>query len=72
MYMLSDGLPHRIEELHTCLYDDLGATINLLMHFTRMRKRLRPQGRDIACITINKSSTYQLVRTLASANDGRR
>jgi DNA-binding winged helix-turn-helix (wHTH) protein len=47
--VLADRMPHRREELHACLPDDLGALANLRFHLSQLRKVLRPHGQDIIC-----------------------
>ena len=63
--VLSDGMPHSRTELHACLPDELGGFVNLRMHISRMRKKLRPAGQDITSVN---GIGYQLVRLLASFN----
>jgi hypothetical protein len=69
--ILSDGLPHRREDLHKCLPDELSALSALRPHLTRMRDKLQPKGFDILCVLLHKQIHYQLVHTVYSANDGR-
>lgn len=70
--ILADGLPHRREELHACLPDDLGDLSNIKAHLTAIRKAIRPQGRDVACELLGGVICYRLVRLIASACDGTR
>lgn len=71
--ILSDGMPHSKEELHTCLSDDLGPITNIRAHLCMLRKVLRPIGQDIVCEYVHwKSLHYRQIRLLASANNGRK
>ena len=45
--VLSDGMPHRYEELRACLDDELAR--NVKTHIGHIRKKLRPIGQDIVC-----------------------
>lgn len=64
--VLADGLPHRREELHACLPDELGALTNIHRHLVAMRKLLRPEGQEIICQLLNRRYYYRLVRPLNS------
>lgn len=68
--VLADGLPHRREELHACLSDELGPINNIHVHISNMRKKLRARGQDIVCEVVNRRFLYRHVRLLASAEDG--
>ena len=68
--VLSDGLPHRRQELIACLPDELGLAVNMQMHVSRARKKLRPVGQDIVCEIVNRQFCYRHVRLLASACNG--
>jgi predicted Zn-ribbon and HTH transcriptional regulator len=64
--VLSDGLPHTKEELHTCLYADDGDLDNIKPHLTALRKILRRKGEDIVCIWKGKFERgYMHVRLIA-------
>ena len=69
--ILADGLPHTQEELHACLYDDLGRLGNIHMHISNIRKILRPCGESIICEFFRRKRWYRHVRLLASAVDGK-
>lgn len=64
--LLSDGEPHRREELRALLPDDLGGFENLKPHLTAIRKHLRPRGEDIVCRFLNRGLHYQHVRLISS------
>lgn len=70
--VLADGMPHRREELHACLGDELSSRNNLEVHLTHLRKRLNRQGLHVVCESNGKWSRYRLVRLLASPYDGYR
>lgn len=63
--VLADGLPHRREELHACLVDDLGALSNIQPHLSDIRKTLRPRGEDIVCEIVSRRICYRHVRLIA-------
>lgn len=69
--LLSDGLPHRVEELRPCLFDELSTRTAIQVHICNIRKKLVGKGEDIVCVIRNRATSYQHVRLLASANDGR-
>ena len=69
--LLSDGLPHRREELHKCLEDDLSQLNAIQPHISRIRDKIRGKGEDIICVYFERTIGYQHVRVLYSANDGR-
>ena len=71
MDLLDDGLPHRREELHRCLSDELAALSAIQPHLSRLRRRLNPKGIDILCILKDRTLHYQKIRVCYSANDGR-
>ncbi len=64
--VLADGHPHTREELHACLYDDMGAMSNIRAHLTNLRKKLRPAGRDVACERVNGIVRYRLLSPVPS------
>lgn len=68
--ILSDGMPHSIEELQRCLWDEKGASHNVAAHLTAIRKVIRPRGEDIICQHLNHSHRYRHVRLLHSPSDG--
>lgn len=70
--LLSDGLPHTRQELHSCLNDDLGALSNIRAHISSIRQTLRRRGEDIVCELVTRRICYRHIRLLASAYDGRK
>lgn len=69
MDLLSDGLPHFKEEiLAKCLWDEDGGTTNVRQHMANLRKKLRPIGQDIVCVTNGNryKNRYQHVILLRS------
>jgi hypothetical protein len=65
--VLSDGLPHRHDELMPCLLDELGSRKNLGVMICKMRKHLRPRGHDIICEFSHRRTFYRHVRLLVSS-----
>ena len=61
--LLSDGKPHSIKELLGCLWDELSGTGSVAVHLCRLRKKLRPKGKDVRAIT--QGRTYWYVFTSA-------
>lgn len=70
--VLSDGMPHRRDELMRCLWDELSSRAALKMQLSNIRAKLRPIGQDIVCEWYNRGLSYRQIRLLASAVDGRR
>lgn len=70
--VLSDGMPHRREELHACLWDEDGDLSNIQIHISHLRKVLRPRGEDIVCEYVGMTFQYRHVKLLANAYDGRK
>ena len=66
LQLLSDGLPHRIEELHACLHEQDAPFSNVSPHLHALRKMLRARGEDIVCRTLGSGydRRYQHVRLL--------
>lgn len=61
--VLKDGERHSREELHGCLWDEMGPATNVRMHLSNMRDILAPAGLDIVCVFWRRSSRwYRLVR----------
>ena len=69
--LLSDGLPHKRQELHSCLEDELSQLDAIQPHLSRIRHRIRAVGEDIICVLHQRTIAYQHVRTLCSPYDGR-
>jgi len=70
LQVLSDGLPHKFEELQAVLPDNLSDRKTLSNHLSGIRIRLRPRGEDIICQFILRQRQYRHVRLLHSAYDG--
>jgi DNA-binding response OmpR family regulator len=62
--VLADGMPHRREELHACLWDEAGRLSNICIHISKLRKKLRPKGQHIVCEFINRRTHYRQIRLL--------
>ena len=69
--LLADGLPHRREEVHACLDDELSQIESIYPHISKLRRKIQPSGQDILAVTTGRITFYQQVRLLNSANDGR-
>lgn len=73
LQVLSDGMPHRKEDLYACLPEgyesDMRAVITMVH---KIRKKLRTVGQDIICEYSYGVYKYRHVRHLHSANDGYR
>ncbi len=63
--VLSDGKPHRKQELVSCLWDELGNSSTVAVHICAIRKLL-PPGEDIVCVVRYQSAYYQHIRLLRS------
>ena len=72
LQILSDGLPHKFEELQQVLPDNLGGRKALNNHLQGIRYKIRPRGEDIICQFLLRQRQYRHVRLLHSANDGYR
>lgn len=72
LHVLSDGLPHKFEELQQVLPDNLGSRKVLNCHLVNIRATLRPKGEDIICQFLLRQRQYRHVRLLHSPNDGYR
>jgi DNA-binding CsgD family transcriptional regulator len=70
LQVLSDGLPHTPQELHSCLWDDQGEVANIRRHIYEMRQKLRPKGHDIVCEVNRRQTFYRHVRLLVDPNMG--
>jgi hypothetical protein len=67
--VLSDGLPHKFNELLACLPDEMSGIDALRMLLSRVRPKLRARGEDIICQHLNHSHQYRHVRLLRSASE---
>ena len=65
MAVLEDGALHTRQELHACLDDELAPVDGnaIPMHICKLRRLLRPFGRDIAFHRVARVGHYQIVRT---------
>lgn len=70
--MLSDGMRHLREELHTCLWDEQSSLKAIRVHICRLRVKLRRFGEDLICETDGRRLYYRHVRLLVPAGDGKR
>jgi hypothetical protein len=61
MDVLSDGHPHSMESLRSCLWDELGSRYNVARHITRIRRIIEPHGEDIICQYLNMGYYYRHV-----------
>jgi hypothetical protein len=68
--VLSDGMPHKREELMACLADGLSNPVTVNNHLADIRKFLRLIGQDIICEFIHRQRQYRHVRLLNSVDDG--
>lgn len=48
--ILSDCRKHKVDELVACLTDELGTPAHMRVHLAHLRKAVRAEGQDIACI----------------------
>lgn len=62
--VLSDGMPHTREELHTCLPDPLSAISAIQPHISHLRSKLVPIGHDIVCEFRDRQYMYRWIRLL--------
>lgn len=63
--ILSDGLPHSVEQLKLCLTDGEYSSIDsLYVQIVNLRKVLKSRGRDVRPQRIDGVSHYRMVRFL--------
>lgn len=67
--LLSDGNPHCAGMMHEMFCGPTRFQA-IATHIVKIRKKL-PAGTDIVCRPIRRKSYYQMVRLIASANNGR-
>lgn len=68
--LLSDGMPHTKEEVHSCLSDELGPLKNISVQLSNLRKKLRPMGQDVVCYFWKGTSVrYRQVILMPSNNE---
>jgi len=70
MYLLSDGLPHEIDEILSVLEDPQTLRSALRMAVSNLRKKLALRGEMILCEFKHRKTHYRLVRKLTSPYDG--
>ena len=61
--VLSDGKPHKAEELVACLDDEMADMGAVHTHLDRIRKKL-PEGQIILCQFLRRARQFRLVRRL--------
>jgi DNA-binding response OmpR family regulator len=71
LQILSDGYPHKRQELLSQMLDDNASMKIIREHVCRLRKKL-PKGEDIVCRYVYRGLCYQHVRLMASAANGYR
>ena len=64
--VLSDGLPHTVEELLSCIDDTLASKQNVQHHVSDARKVLRPRGQDVICEWVRRRRLYRWVRLISA------
>jgi len=64
--LLSDGRPHKRQEVHACLEDDLSNLKSITPHISRIRVKINAVGEEIVCVARERSYYYQHVRLLHS------
>lgn len=67
--LLGDGEPHSLEEIQRIISPSSKATVRV--HICNIRAKL-PREQTILTLTGGPTTYYHLVRTMSSANDGRR
>lgn len=65
-YLLSDGMPHKRDEIHALCGPSSKTVIQ--QHIACIRKELRPRGEDIICEYRDRTFQYRHVRLLRSPN----
>jgi hypothetical protein len=68
--VLSDGLPHPVDELVKCLNDETATKQHVAPHLTAMRKLLGTRGETIANRYDRGTICYMHVRLLHSPSMG--
>lgn len=64
LVMLADGLPHTVEELATCLPDELASLTTVKAHIWKIRQKLH--GSAIAGERLNGRFVYRMVDRVRS------
>lgn len=62
--LLADWYPHSVDELVTCLWDDMNdrPADAVRVHISNIRKKIGQSGQDVMYRGVNGKSTYRLVR----------
>lgn len=69
--ILSDGRPHTVAELMTCL-EPFSSVSALHFHIKNVRRKLRSSSYGINCDeSTHSTTTYRLVQNLVSPYDGK-
>lgn len=63
--LLSDGLPHTREEIHSLLDDALTELSAVRKHVCLVRAKLAGRGETILCELVNRRICYRHVRLLS-------
>lgn len=71
MDVLQDGLAHPFSEVAACINDEMSGRANVRVHVSNLRRAVQRGGLSIAMHIRQRVTYYQLVRTMASSNDGR-
>ncbi len=61
LVLLSDGKAHSVEDMMTCLADELSGLNSLWVAITMLRHKLHRNGRSIMSFRGNRITTYRLV-----------
>ena len=67
--ILSDGRQHTLNELLEALGEDAESIMNVRVHISKLRKKLRASSMGIICEPMGNDSSYRLVQYLASPYD---
>lgn len=62
--VLKDQLMHQPDELRRCLVDELGPDVNIAVHISKMRVKIRPTH-EIISRRINNILYYRYVRVIS-------
>ncbi len=63
--VLSDGMPHKKEELHKCLDDDLASVSCVRKHLSTLRSQLKKINEDVICEYKDRSFFYRHIVLLS-------
>jgi hypothetical protein len=70
LMLLSDGLPHSLQELMECTDDgEFCSRKNIHTHLSMLRKKLQPRGEDIMCRRSGKDFLYRHVLLVGKFSD---